>query len=150
MISWACGNREHADALILLGDLYGRLADPENSEVVTDGLPAYQTAWPHAFGADGTHYILNKSKGKNEGVPRTAYVERHNLTIRMGNRRFTRQTNAHSKKLRNHYLSLALYFTYYNWVRPPSSLGPLTTPAMAAGLARFPLSLEAIDSLISK
>lgn len=66
MISWACGNREHTDALILPGNLYGRLAEPENAEVITDGLLAYHTAWPHTFRADGTHYVLNKSKGKNE------------------------------------------------------------------------------------
>ena len=149
VISWWCGARGHEDAVIFLEDLHWRLAAPESVEVVTDGLEAYQTAWEQVFGIDGTHYILNKSKGKNEGVPRTAYVERQNLNIRMGNRRFTRLTNAHSKKLRNHYLSLALYFTYYNWVRTHMSLDPLTTPAMAAGLAKLPLSLEEIDALIS-
>ena len=62
----------------------------------------------------------------------TSYVERSNLTIRMSNRRFTRLTNAFSKKLRNHELHNALHFTHYNWCRIHKSLR--MTPAMAAGI----------------
>jgi len=62
----------------------------------------------------------------------TSYVERQNLTMRMSMRRFTRLTNAFSKKINNHRHSIALHFMYYNFVRIHSSLR--TTPAMAAGV----------------
>jgi hypothetical protein len=67
----------------------------------------------------------------------TSYVERQNLTMRMCMRRFTRLTNAFSKKLDNHVLALALYFIHYNFARPHKSLANpySTTPAMAAGIS---------------
>src|SRR5207245_8573881 len=64
----------------------------------------------------------------------TSYVERSNLTLRMGNRRFTRLTNAFSKKVENLAHSVSLYFLYYNFCRPHSTLKG-KTPAMGAGLA---------------
>ena len=77
----------------------------------------------------------------------TSYVERHNLTIRMSMRRFTRLTNAFSKKLENHYHAQAFYFTYYNWVRLHKSLGN-RTPAQAAGLAECAFDMRWIVELI--
>ena len=72
----------------------------------------------------------------------TSYVERSNLSIRMGNRRFTRLTNAFSKKLENHCHSLALYFVYYNFCKIHKSLS--VTPAMQAGLIKKPMTIEDI------
>ena len=78
----------------------------------------------------------------------TSGVERMNLSIRMGNRRYTRKTNAFSKKLENHRAMLSLWFFFYNWARPHQSLSKSkrkadrVTPAMAAGLIAHPLSLE--------
>ena len=78
----------------------------------------------------------------------TSIVERHNLTTRMSLRRFTRLTNAFSKKLENHRHAVALYTAWYNWIRPHKSLGG-DTPAMAVGLSDEPYSfgwiLRAID-----
>ena len=77
----------------------------------------------------------------------TSYIERHNLTVRMGVRRLARRTNAFSKRVEKHRLMLAIFFAYYNWVRPHMSLGN-RTPAMAAGLATEPYDLEWIVRLV--
>jgi transposase-like protein/IS1 family transposase len=76
----------------------------------------------------------------------TSHVERHNLSMRMQNRRLTRLTNAFSKKWSNHQAALGLYFAVYNFVRPHGTLthkaeGRKTTPAMAAGLTDHPWTL---------
>lgn len=78
----------------------------------------------------------------------TSYVERQNLTMRMSNRRFTRPTNAFSKKIENHCHSLALYFVYYNFCKIHKSLS--VTPAMQAGLTKKPMTLEDIALLIQE
>lgn len=81
----------------------------------------------------------------------TSHVERQNLTMRMGMRRFTRLTNAFSKKLENHILALALYFMHYNFVRPHKSLAnPYpATPAMASGISNHIWIVEEIVELIN-
>jgi hypothetical protein len=76
----------------------------------------------------------------------TSYVERQNLNMRMGMRRFTRLTNAFSKKLDNHIHTLALYFVFYNFVRIHKTLK--MSPAMAAGIADTLWSMEDIAKLI--
>ena len=76
----------------------------------------------------------------------TSYVERQNLTMRMGIRRMTRLTNVFSKKLRNHLAATALHFAHYNLVRRHQTLR--VTPAMAAGLADSPLDMTDIVALI--
>jgi len=76
----------------------------------------------------------------------TSYVERHNLTIRMGLRRFTRLTNAHSKKLENHCAALAIFFMHYNFARVHSTVR--CSPAMAAGVTSHLWSVEEIVSLL--
>jgi IS1 family transposase len=78
----------------------------------------------------------------------TSYIERQNLTMRMSMRRFTRLTNAFSKKFENHCHSLALYFVCYNWMRKHKTLG--TTPAVAAGLTDETLDMSHVVRLIDK
>ncbi len=76
----------------------------------------------------------------------TSHVERSNLTIRMGMRRFTRLTNAHSKKLENHAYAVALHVTFYNFVRPHQTLR--MSPAMAAGVSGRLWDMSDIVALI--
>ena len=76
----------------------------------------------------------------------TSFVERQNLTMRMSMRRFTRLTNAHSKKLQNHRHAISLYFTLYNWTRIHSSLR--VTPAMATGLTERVWDIEEIVEMM--
>ena len=82
----------------------------------------------------------------------TSYVERADLSIRMGLRRFTRLTNAHSKKVKNHHAALAIYFLFYNFARPNEALRTKRdnriTPAMAAGVAHQPWAVEDIVRLL--
>ena len=134
VISWWVGGRALEDAVKFMIGLGSRLdLSVAPVRISTDALASYKDAVNMVFGKLAEH---DMSK------PRTTHVERSNLTIRMGNRRFARRTNAHSKKIRNHELSLSLYFMHYNFCRPHMSLGPVTTPAMAAGLAEWPLRLE--------
>jgi hypothetical protein len=78
----------------------------------------------------------------------TSYVERQNLTMRMHMRRFTRLTNAFSKKLENHAAIVALYFMYYNFARVHQTLR--VTPAMEAGVADHVWSIEEIVALLAQ
>lgn len=78
----------------------------------------------------------------------TSHVERSNLTLRMALRRYTRLTNAFSKRLRNHCYALALFYVYYNFCRVHMTLG--TTPAVAAGLADYPRDIRWIVELIEE
>jgi hypothetical protein len=81
----------------------------------------------------------------------TSYVERQNLTMRMGMRRYTRLTNGFSKKVENQAHAVSLHYMHYNFARPHTSLtkkaGHPTTPAMAAGIERAPWSLAQIAEL---
>jgi hypothetical protein len=78
----------------------------------------------------------------------TSFVERQNLSMRMGIRRFTRLTNAFSKKIENHAASVAIWFMYYNFVRVHQTLR--VTPAMEAGLADHVWSLEELVGLLEQ
>ena len=156
----------------MMDDLRSRLAN--RVQLTTDGHRAYLEAVEGAFGGDVDYAQLVKVYGKADGVeaqrryspamcigintipisgdPKresisTSIVERHNLTTRMSLRRFTRLTNAFSKKLENHGHSLALYFVHYNWVRAHKTLKG-DTPAMAAGLTDSRRTLEWIVDLI--
>ena len=156
MPSWFVGGRDSDSAIIFLDDLAARLAN--RVQLTSDGHKAYLEAVEGAFGADVDYAQLVKlygptseaAKGRYspaecigarkmpiEGKPdpkhiSTSFSERSNLTIRMHARRFTRLTNAFSKKVDNHAHAVALHMMYYNFVRIHKTLK--TTPAMAAGV----------------
>jgi IS1 family transposase len=169
MVSYFVGDRGAESAMILMDDLRTRLAN--RVQLTTDGHRAYLEAVEGAFGAEVDYAQLVKLYGptisapgryspaecigakkvRREGNPdighvSTSHVERMNLSIRMQNRRFTRLTNAFSKKLDNHIHALALYFAFYNFCRIHKSLR--VTPAMAAGITDRLWSLEDVCAKI--
>lgn len=171
MITYFVGDRSGESAMILADDLRSRIAS-ERLQITTDGHNAYLRAIEEAFGADADYATLEKvyrtdpaaAKGRYsppvcigvkkcvvEGEPdmakvSTSYVERSNLSIRMQNRRFTRLTNAFSKKFQNHVHALALYFAFYNFCRIHKTLR--VTPAMQAGLTDRVWDMAEIVELI--
>ena len=164
IISHHVGCRGEKSATVFIKDLASRLVD--RIQLSTDGHRPYITAVEAAFYSDSVDYamiakhaIVSESDGSEVfGYPifgepdpnhiNTSYIERYNLTVRMTDRRFTRKTNAFSKSIDNHKLSIALHIFYYNFVRVHMALG--RTPAMAAGLARKPWYYEDIIELIDK
>ena len=169
IVSYNVGDRSAGAAMDLMDDLRTRLAN--RVQLTTDGHRAYLEAVEGAFGADVDFAQLVKLYGSTitapgryspaecigakkvrvEGNPdiahvSTSYVERQNLTMRMSMRRFTRLTNAFSKKLDNHIHALALYFVFYNFCRIHKTLR--MSPAMAAGITDRLWSLEDIVTKI--
>lgn len=167
--SWAVGSRDAGAAAEFITDLRDRLAN--RVQLTTDGHRAYVNAVEDAFGADIDYAMLIKVYGEApEGQRRysppevvateiaviqgkpdkahvsTSYVERQNLTMRMSMRRFTRLTNAFSKKVENHAHAVALHFMHYNFGRIHKTLR--VTPAMEAGVSDHVWSLEEIAALV--
>jgi len=169
--TWHIGNRDIKDATIFMKDLAGRLKN--KVQLTTDGHKMYLEAVEDAFGCEVDFSQLVKIYGKSqekEGETRyspaecigsekhkitgnpdedsvsTSYVERQNLTMRMGMRRFTRLTNGFSKKALNLFYAESLYFMHYNFVRIHKTLR--MTPAMKAGVTDRLWDIEDILSLL--
>ena len=170
-ISYLVGGRDTGWATDFMLDCRERIVG--NPQITTDAHKPYLKAVEEAFGGDADFATLHKIYGaSNEpetryspatcigcdmktvsGVPdpehvSTSYVERQNLTMRMSMRRFTRLTNAFSKKIDNHGHAVALYFMFYNFCRVHQTLR--VTPAMEAGLTDHVWNVEELIALIPK
>ncbi len=169
-ISWLVGNRDSEYARIFMEDVASRLKN--RVQLTTDGLKAYLEAVDINFGSEIDFAQLVKMYGKSiegehryspaqctgihkeiiAGSPKekhisTSFIERQNLTMRMNMRRFTRLTNAFSKKIENHAHAIALHFMYYNFVRIHKTLR--VTPAMESGLTKKLWSIEDLAKLLN-
>jgi IS1 family transposase len=169
LVSWLVGSRDINAALQLMDDLRSRLAN--RVQLTTDGLKVYLQAVDTVFGEDVDYAQLVKLYGSEavaekryspaaflsarktpiSGDPdpkhvSTSYAERHNLTMRMQMRRFTRLTNGFSKKAENHAAAVALHSIFYNFVRVHQTLK--TTPAVAAGVVERPWQVADIVAVI--
>jgi len=174
--SWLVGERNTADAYVF--DLASRLRN--SVQLTTDGHRPYLYAVEANFGSAIDYAMLQKIYGSPTGddnerryspavctgidarvitgdpdpeLMSTSYVERQNLTIRMGMRRFTRLTNGFSKKVENLAHAVSLHYMYYNFARPHATLtkapkGYKTTPAMAAGVADHVWTLTELAALL--
>ena len=170
IVSWLVGGRDGDFAEAFMMDVASRLAT--RVQLTTDGHKAYLEAVEGAFGADVDYAMLIKlygatsesAKGRYspaecigarktpiEGSPdqkhiSTSHVERQNLTMRMQMRRFTRLTNAFSKKFENHMHMVALYTVWYNFIKMHKTLR--MSPTMAAGVSKTLWSMEGLCQMM--
>jgi len=175
-ISWHVGGRDMTAARSIVSDVAGRLTN--RVQITTDGYTLYPKAIEEAFGWNGTDYAklekiykvqpqsgrysppecIGAKKEWVMGRPEsdhisTSYVERSNLHLRMQSRRFTRLTNAFSRKIENHAAAVSLHFLWYNFGHIHATLtkangGIHTTPAMAAGIADHVWTVEEVVGLL--
>lgn len=169
--SWLVGLRDGDHARAFVCDLAERLTN--RVQITTDGLKAYVEAIEAGFGGEVDYAILHKVYGTatqdesrysppecvgcqkqaavgdpNLAAASTSYVERQNLTLRMRNRRFTRLTNAFSKKLANLEHSVALHFFAYNFITRHATIR--MPPALKAGVSRDVWTYEELVELIDR
>ncbi len=171
--TYRIGDRDLSEAAAFMTDLASRLRN--RVQITTDGHAPYRLAVAGAFGGEVDYAQLVKIYGSDQsrkperryspavcldaiphrvsGSPSaehisTSYVERQNLTMRMGMRRFTRLTNAFSKKVENLAAAVSLHFMHYNFCRVHKTLG--TTPAVAAGVADHVWTLEELIGLLEE
>jgi IS1 family transposase len=170
IVSWFVGGRDAGFAHVFMNDVASRVAG--RVQLTTDGHHAYLTAVAEAFDGEIDYAMLVKVYGEPSnpdkkyspaeckgtqkfvisGTPElakvsTSYVERQNLMMRMSMRRFTRLTNAFSKKVENHEAAVALHFMHYNFCRIHQTLR--VTPAMAAGVADHVWEIEELIALMA-
>ena len=176
--SWLVGERTTEDCYTFMRDLRSRLLPGQRIQLTTDGFGSYQPV-VHGLWGDKIDYaiVVKEYKGatgdearkyspatcssihkhKISGEPdadlvSTSYVERQNLTMRMGMRRFTRLTNGFSKKVENLAHAVSIFYAHYNLCRPHQTLtkkyGKPTTPAMAAGVETHPWSISQLCELL--
>jgi IS1 family transposase len=181
MMSWLVGPRTQENATAFMQDIRSRVT--QRIQLTTDGHNMYEVAVRAAFRWDEVHWaMLVKQYGQpaadfetvqhrysppvctgalkvrkigrpDPDLVSTSYIERSNLTLRMQQRRFTRLTNAFSKKAENHAHAVSLFFLYYNYCRPHQTLtkaanGAKTTPAMASGLTARVWTVKDIVALM--
>lgn len=171
IVSWLLGARDTDAALSFVSDLRSRLSN--RVQLTSDGHRPYLTAVDTVFGDDVDYAMLVKHYGADpqaetryspavctgaEKKPKigkpdakhisTSFAERSNLTMRMHMRRFTRLTNAFSKKVENHAAAIALHVMYYNFVRIHQTLK--VTPAMAAGVTDKLWEIDDVVTLIEE
>ena len=168
IVSYLAGQRGPRWANAFMEDVASRI--DSRIQITTDGLRAYAEAVEGAFGMDVDYAMLIKLYGNDsfdrrystgdcigtqravlQGSPdpkhiSTSFVERQNLTMRMSMRRFTRLTNAFSKKIQNHEAAIALHFMHYNFCRIHKTLR--VTPAMEAGIAHTPWTVEDLVAIL--
>lgn len=174
MVSWGVGERTRAVARDFMEDVATRIAS-DKVQVTTDGFNAYRSAVLLAFGErvdlGQVEKLFGKAQSNNpeqryspavclgcirrriKGNPddrqiSTSFAERANLTMRMGMRRFTRLTNAFSKKIENHAAAVSLHFVHYNFCRVHQTIK--TTPAMKAGIADHVWTLAELVDLLER
>lgn len=170
VLSWLVGGRNAAYAKSFMNDLAGRLSN--RVQLTTDGHKGYLQAVENAFGSEIDYAMLVKLYGEAQGSTQerrysageccsalkgtvcgnpdeshvsTSFVERQNLTMRMGMRRFTRLTNGFSKKIENHEHAVAIHYMHYNFGRIHKTLR--VTPAMEAKISDHVWTLEEIARL---
>lgn len=172
VVAYLVGLRDSGHAVEFVRDIADRIEN--RVQITSDGLKLYIDAIEGAWGGEIDYAMLVKLYGKDETIRETrysppkcigtrtrvvpgnpdkkhvstSYIERQNLTLRMQNRRFTRLTNAFSKKWENHAHAIALHYFYYNFCRTHKTLG--TTPAIAAGVTDKAWTIHDLVSLLIK
>jgi len=169
--TWLVGDRSRADAFAFFADLRARVRPGYRVQITTDGLSHYadviEPLWRCSvdFAQMIKTYAVPPDDDRRYSPPvctgvdvrvvtgdpdpeliSTSYIERANLTLRMGSRRYTRLTNGHSKAIEQHCAAVALHFMHYNFCRKHQTLK--TTPAVAAGVERYPWSLTQLAELL--
>ena len=162
IVAFDAGNRDKKTCRRFINDLKARLHPNPDLHITTDEYTAYPWAIYGTFKSKVHHSTIKKTvedggievdKTIAIGAPNldeagTSHVERHNLTMRMGMRRYTRLTNGFSKKIENHRHMLSLFFVHYNFCRVHMTLE--TTPAIKAGLADVVYDFDWIVQMIEE
>ena len=163
IVSWAISDARDVDSTVkFVNDVASRMNQDNPIQISSDGFNPYHAAISKAFERKIDYARVVKqyeTNGQYKGSKKVrltgrpdrsrismSLIERHNLTTRMSLRRYNRKTNAHSKSIEYHYLSLGLYMFWYNFIRVHSTIG--TTPAVRAGISNVQYDFEDVLGLI--